>query len=274
MKRIILGGLAIPALLIAAPLTTVNAADMPVKAALAPPACPPCNWTGFYFGGNVGGSIGVSRTVDAMSGFPAGAGAVNPFLTVGDTRALLGAIGGGQIGYNWQSGHVVIGVEADWQASSEKSTLTGTWGSLTGGGGLILGASDEEKIRSIGTARARLGWANDDYLWYVTGGGAWGSIRSDYTLTSNAPATTFASPASASFTTNKGGWTVGAGVETCLGWGVGNHWSAKLEYLYVNLGTVNNAFTTPITAAGTFATFTSSNRIEDHIIRVGLNYHL
>jgi outer membrane immunogenic protein len=270
MKKLLITSAALAALI----GTPALAADMPVKAAPAPLVCPSCNWAGFYFGGNVGGSIGVVRTVDAMSGLPAFAGAVNPFLTVSDTRALPGAIGGGQIGFNWQSGNVVLGVEADWQASSEKSTLTGTWGSLTGGGSLILGSADEMKIRSIGTARARLGWAHDDFLWYVTGGGAWGNIQSNYTLTSNSPANTFASPALASFNTTKGGWTIGGGVETCLGWGVGNHWSAKLEYLYVNLGTVNNAFTTAVTAAGTFSPYTSSNKIEDHIIRVGLNYHL
>lgn len=257
------------ALVAVAAAGSASAADLPVKAPVAPAlVCPTCNWTGFYIGVNAGGSIGVDRSLDTLSGFPAGAGAVNPFLTVGDTRALPGGLGGAQFGYNWQSGSVVFGGEVDWQFSSERSTMTGTWGSLTGGGGLTISSSDEERIRSLGTARARLGWAHDGFLWFVTGGGAWANIQSNYTLTSNIPATTFASPDYVSLSTNRTGWTIGGGVETCL-W---NNWSAKIEYLYVNFGTYTNSFTTPVTAAGTYSPFSNSNSLDEHIIRVGVNY--
>jgi len=268
MKKFLLGG----ATLVAMFVGPAMAADMPVKAKVAPPLiCPSCNWTGFYIGGNIGGSIGVIQNTDGLSGFPTGAGfpaAGNPYLSSNVKRALPGGIGGGQVGYNWQSGSLVLGVEADWQFSREKSTLN-VLGQNIAAALFTSGYSDEEKIKSFATARARLGWAHDSYLWYVTGGGAWAQIGSNYTLTSSIPATTFASPVSAGFSTNKTGWTIGGGVETCLWDG---NWSAKLEYLYLDLGSVANTFTTPTTAAGTFAVFNSNNKIQDHIIRVGLNY--
>jgi outer membrane immunogenic protein len=248
------------------------AADMPVKAPVAPMVCPTCNWSGFYIGVNAGGSIGVDSNVDRLSGFPTGGGFPNnPYLSSDDKRALPGGLGGAQIGFNWQAGNWVFGGEADWQYSNERSTLTVTGQDLAAT--LFTSSySDEERIKSLGTARARLGWASDGWLWYVTGGAAWARVESNYVLTSSLPAVTFASPVSVGFATNKGGWTVGGGVETCLGTFGSSNWSAKLEYLYVDLGSITNAFQTPTTTAGTFATFSSSNSIRDHIIRVGLNY--
>jgi outer membrane immunogenic protein len=268
MKKLLLASTALVAF---ATVGSAGAADLPVKAPVAPALiCPTCNWTGFYFGVNAGGSIGVDTNAAGLSGFPTGAGfpaTGNPFLSSTDKRALPGFLGGAQAGYNWQTGNVVLGVEADWQFTDERSTLNVTGQNLAAT--LFTNSySTEEHIKSIGTARARLGWAHDGFLWYVTGGAAWARIDNNTTLTSSLPAVTFASPVSVSFTTDKGGWTVGGGVETCL-W---NNWSAKLEYLYVDLGTINNTFTTPTTAAGTFAVFTSSDKLQDHIIRVGLNY--
>jgi outer membrane immunogenic protein len=74
----------------------------------------------------------------------------------------------------------------------------------------------------------------------------------------------------ASFSQNKGGWTIGGGVEAKL-WGA---WSAKLEYLYVDLGSTTNTFVIPAAAAGNTNTTTNSYSFHDHIIRVGLNYKL
>jgi outer membrane immunogenic protein len=89
--------------------------------------------------------------------------------------------------------------------------------------------------------------------------------------------------AAASSRTTKTGWTVGGGVETSLAWmGWSPNWSAKLEYLYVDLGSVSNSVTAALgggTGAGgatspapTSATLLSSHDIRDHIIRVGVNY--
>jgi outer membrane immunogenic protein len=67
------------------------------------------------------------------------------------------------------------------------------------------------------------------------------------------------------------GWTVGAGVEGV----VSGNWTAKIEYLYIDLGNVSGSFTTPIVApSGAFLTSSYSSHITDNILRVGLNYKL
>jgi outer membrane immunogenic protein len=81
-------------------------------------------------------------------------------------------------------------------------------------------------------------------------------------------------PVSANFSQTKTGWTVGGGVETSLAWfGMSNRWSGKIEYLYVDLGSINNSFAIPLTTGAGVYSYSSSSDINDHIIRVGLNYH-
>src|SRR5262249_57191961 len=77
------------------------------------------SWTGWYVGGNVGYSWGKAATDVDASAFEVVAAAV-PAATLSDSNTLNGIIGGGQIGYNWQNGHWVTGLELDWQASAEK----------------------------------------------------------------------------------------------------------------------------------------------------------
>ncbi len=91
-----------------------------------------------------------------------------------------------------------------------------------------------------------------NWLVYVTGGVAVGKV------TGNASFTLGALSASVSDSVTKTGWTIGAGVETKLG--TNSHWSTKLEYLYIDLGTVN-MFTNGV-----------SIRARDHVVRLGLNY--
>lgn len=111
----------------------------------------------------------------------------------------------------------------------------------------------------------------------MTGGAAFGEVQSNYAFSANqlAGAGVFGPAAgAANFSTTKTGWTIGGGVETSLSWlGMSNNWSTKLEYLYVDLGSVNNNFTIPgAVGAGTNYVVSSSSSIHDHIIRVGLNY--
>jgi outer membrane immunogenic protein len=229
---------------------------------------PVWSWTGFYIGVNGGGSIDTDSNNATL--FLAGPGVNRPLLLWDDRHALPGGLFGGQIGYNWQlAPNWLFGVEADGQWTNQRNTFTFTGQNVNGdGGGLTVSATDEERIRSLATVRARFGWIRDSFLWYVTVGGAWADIKSDYTLTSTIPAMTFPSPVIASFSTTKSGWTIGRGVETHLG----GNWTAKLEYLFVDLGSVEYTFTSPATAAGTFAVFDATHSVRDHIIRVGVNY--
>jgi outer membrane immunogenic protein len=183
MKRTISTGIAIAALLGIA--GTASAADMsrpmPVKA----PAyvAPYYNWTGFYAGINGGGGWGSTGNINTSGG-----------------------LFGGQLGYNWQSGQAVFGIETDLQWS-------GIDGSGVVGAVPVSGGSDW-----FGTVRGRLGYAWDRTLLYATGGLAYGNVN-------------VTSPFQ-SVDTTKTGWALGGGVEFALA----GPWTAKVEYLHVDLG--------------------------------------
>jgi outer membrane immunogenic protein len=269
-NRILASGIAA---FLAAGSLEASAADLVrAPAAVAPvptPVVPVYNWTGFYIGFNAGGSIGSDANSTAVSVFPPTA-INNPVVSSDVRRALPGGIAGGQIGYNWQLGPSwVFGVEGDWQWSSQRNTSNFTgqdFGSL-----LITGSyAEEEKINSIATARARFGWARDGFLWYVTGGGAWAELKDDYTLTSSLPAAIFPSPIGINLSATKSGWTIGGGVETHLG----GNWTAKVEYLFVDLGSVSHTFTIPVAPVSTLVAFDTTHSVQDHIIRIGVNYKL
>jgi outer membrane immunogenic protein len=255
--------------------------------AMVSAACPNCNWGGFYIGGNVGGSIGRDPSHDAVTILPTGIagggvapGVVNPLSDVTFTHSPAGAIGGGQIGFNWQISKWVLGVEGDWDWSGQTDRLArqNFFASSVNVAPAQLAYNDEQKLSWLATARARAGWAQDCFLWYVTGGAAWGRVESNYALqiTQLGGAPTFGTEGGALGTsTTKTGWTIGGGVETVLSWlGASNRWSGKLEYLYVDLGSVANSFTVANSAVpGSIYTFSSNSSVRDHIVRVGLNYH-
>lgn len=213
------------------------------------------SWSGLYIGGNV--SLSVARN-------PSTAPIIDPIGgSLQNSQVYLnpmGVVGGGQIGFNWQAAaNVVWGVEADFQASGQKDSKTCLGGcEPPAGGGFVEPITQE--IPWFGTLRARLGWTNGPVLFYATGGWTYGKVTTDLIL--SLPA----APALAgSFSQNKSGWTVGGGIEAQL---LGN-WTGKLEYLYMDLGTVAGNVTS---AAGRIAGF--SSEVHDHIVRVGLNYKL
>jgi len=143
----------------------------------------------------------------------------------------LGGLVGGTLGYNYQMNQIVFGVEGDIDASWIK------------GSGICGGLSCQTKNSWLGTVRGRVGYAFDRFMPYVTGGAAFGDIQNTITPIGSA-------------SENRAGWTVGGGLEANLY----GPWSAKVEYLYVDLG--NGA---PV--AGSSAEF------KTNIVRAGLNYH-
>ena len=137
----------------------------------------------------------------------------------------------------------------------------------TGANGFGYCLDAEQKLTNFGTARARAGYLSNPWLlWYVTGGVAWAEVNDTFTGSTSNPMAAF-NGTSASFSKTKSGGTVGAGVETRL-WG---GWSAKIEYLYVNLGSTDRAFTTT-NVLGDSATLASNHSLNDHMVRLGLNY--
>jgi outer membrane immunogenic protein len=237
----------------------------------APPASAYYDWTGFYVGGNGGYSVGRDPTSATATSFGR---AANVFQSEAVTMSPAGWLGGFQLGYNWQAGHMMLGVEGDWQWSGQRdrACLVGCLPASDAGGPLAL--NDEQKVDWFATVRGRVGYTADHWLWYVTGGAAFARIESNHVFTDgpgllNPQIPTTLATSNASF--NRGGVALGAGVETAL---AGN-WTAKLEYLYVDFGSVTDTIATTIPGfggGGLPATVTHTSDIRDHIIRAGLNY--
>jgi len=218
------------------------AADMPLK---APPLAPSYyNWSGFYLGANLGGSWGNQSGTIFVAGVPVAVTGFSP----------NGVIGGGQLGYNWQfnsnglGNAWVLGLEADFQGSSERDTNTFGAGGATG--------SLSDKLQWFGTVRGRTGIAFDRWLPYVTGGWAYGNRNFNGTVTTAAGATSFSNSNTLS------GWTVGGGIE----WAFWDRWSAKLEYLYVDFGNGGSNFN------GVPTVNITNGHLTDNIGRAGVNY--
>jgi outer membrane immunogenic protein len=120
----------------------------------APPPSAGYDWTGFYVGGNVGYSIGRTRTTSSI------ARANDPdrnFLLGIFTLSPAGAAAGFQVGYNRQIGAWVIGVEADWQWSDQKDSACHVLCVTSPGNPFSL--TLEQRMKWFGTARGRIGYA-------------------------------------------------------------------------------------------------------------------
>jgi len=198
------------------------AADMPGPFKAAPSYASPFNWTGFYAGINGGYAWGTSNWTTTITG-----------ATTGDFN-LTGAQVGGTIGYNLQMSQIVVGAEADIDASWIKGT--------------DATVCCQTKDSWLGTARVRLGYAFDRWMPFLSGGAAFGDV-------------TMTPVGFASATDTRFGWTGGGGLEYAF---VGA-WSAKVEYLYADLGKANCSV----------ATCGVSNDVtfKANVVRGGLNYH-
>lgn len=238
-----------------------HAADLPpmVPTAPPPPICCNYNWTGFYLGGNVGGSWGREshQIFDGTAGI----------FEVGVTNNPSGVIGGGQIGYNWQFAPwfgwgtgTVLGIEADFQGASQKSTINEAF-SDPRFGPVTFSGSVEDKLQSFGTVRGRAGIAFDRVLWYATGGWAFGERQLSGPLTSSNAAGPISTTAF-STSSRMNGWTVGAGIE----WAFWGNVSAKFEYLYIDFGSQGDVSI----PGGPF--IVTNGHFVDNVARVGLNY--
>jgi outer membrane immunogenic protein len=298
MKKLLLttaafGILALPAM----------AADMPPAriAYKAPIPVPVCIWCGWYVGANVGGTWGgdpvnvVTTPVTALAGDPAIIAAYGVPAAASATGNLSGNrsgfIGGGQAGYNWQSGFWVGGIEADIQGVAQSGSLSGS-GVAFVAGGAAAGTPDNttftgsKSLDYFGTLRGRLGFtATPTFLVYATGGLAYGGVSTSagFSTVNNALpgiglASTWGTGSSTSST--RAGWTVGGGLE----WMFAPRWSVKGEYLYYDLGTVTYALGSsgsvvlpPFGGAGSqwfTNASTASTKFNGSIARIGVNFKL
>jgi outer membrane immunogenic protein len=228
--------------------------------AYVPP--PASNWAGFYLGGNVGGGIGRDHTSFALTG-PAGTS--REFFDLSPD----GFNGGIQAGYNWQAANWVFGLEADIQGSSQRDNRACVQTCNPFAAPIIFAAYDAT-LPWFGTVRGRVGYSVGSTLYYATGGYAYGNVKTKIA------ADFLGGVANAEISNTKGGWTVGGGIETPLTFLVGvlgNNWTSKTEYLYVDLGTSTGSFVIPGAAGGPAIVATNSTQVHEHIFRSGLNYH-
>jgi len=242
VSRLIKTSIAAAALVSAASLTA-QAADMPVKA--APYVAPAPSWTGLYVGGFVGAGWGTDfATLDSISivGVPVPIGL--PLAQVSNS----GFLGGGQIGYNYQSGWTVWGIEAD---------IAGT--DIRGSAPCIILFTCSTKDNWLATASARFGGlVGERTLVYVKGGGAW--LNETGSLTSTLAGLGFATSAS----NTRSGWLVGMGAE----YKFTSNWSGVIEYDYMDFGTQSTTY--PIVAGLVTASVGETNKLST--MKVGLNY--
>jgi outer membrane immunogenic protein len=243
--------------------TPALAADMAVKA--PPPApVPVYSWTGFYIGGNVGYEHTKS---DFTTIFGAGNGGFSAasvaFISAVGTGSASrdGFTGGGQAGYNWQSGNYLLGIEASINALSNSATLNFT-GVTPGGTAFALSNSLHPKW--IVTVNPRVGIVFDRVLFYATGGLAflhatYNQTFADFSIGGGVSATS---------STTKTGWDAGGGVEYALN----RNWSVKAEYLYSQFAAFNTNTISVLGGGSVVNPVSGSANVSVQMARVGLNY--
>ena len=207
--------------------------------AYIPTVAPVYNWGGIYVG--INGGWGWGRSSWTLG--PAGT-----FPTLTGSTSDTGGVVGGTVGANFQWDAFVAGVEADWDysaintASSHAICNTGAGTCQTGNNWLS-------------TVRARVGYAADRVLFYGTAGGAFANVQSTYSGVQT--------------THTEAGWTAGAGVE----WAFADNWTARVEYLYVDLGKFNGSCATAACVlATTGPALPYSVNLVENLVRVGVNF--
>jgi outer membrane immunogenic protein len=233
--RAFVGGCALAASTVAC-VYCAQAADLPAPPAPAPVAPvayepPVYNWSGFYVGGHIGGGFANSSWSD-------------PFIGATNTFSDDGFLGGAQIGANAQFNWLVVGLEGDF-----------SWtGLLKGSGTDSAGDTIQTNPRWTSTITGRIGAAFDRLLVYGKGGLALADDHSSLTDPAGNVSTD---------TLTRTGWTAGAGLEYALD----RNWTARIEYDYLDFGSENLNFTTPM--IGTVSPSASLNIQE---VKAGLNF--
>ena len=200
------------------------AADMAVKAPAMP--LPVANWTGFYIGIDAGGarhnfSIAENDEGGAVSG------------------STSGFVGGGHVGYNWQSKYWLFGLEVDDMWTGLSRTFS------SGGTGLVASSVTKSEVTWLASGRAREGIALDDTLLYVTGGVALAGVNNGWARGyTPIPAGTCCD---ISTSQTRVGWVAGVGAEHMFT----QNLSVRSEFLYYDLGHNDVAVVTPTGGGGT-----------------------
>jgi outer membrane immunogenic protein len=216
MKKFLLGAVGLIVLSMAAPASAADLGARPYSKAPAPMMAAIYDWSGFYIGLN-GGWGTERRCFDAVT-------VGGTLIATDGCQTANGAVAGGQIGYRWQTGAWVFGLEAQ-----------GDWADLRGSNPSILnpGLVNRSRLDAFGLFTGQIGYAVNNALLYVKGGGAVVSDRNDMLFNGVVFAT---APGD-----NRWGGTAGAGVE----FGFAPNWSAAVEYDHLFIGNRATTFSTP-----------------------------
>ena len=208
------------------------------------------NWAGLSVGGSFGFDIGRNDSTFTIPALSADEFELSP----------RGADIGGLVGYNWQFGRWVFGLEADLVDSTGTGYLTSLG---LGAPGATLGTTIDQKLSWFGTVRGRVGYAVGPELFYLTGGAAYAQVKDSITQTANGVGV------SQSFSHDVSGYAVGGGIESKFDlFGLlGRNWTTRTEYLYMGLGNVTDNFT----AVPGF-TQTLNSRLNEQVLRTSVTY--
>jgi outer membrane immunogenic protein len=235
MKKLIIG-----AAFAALSAASASAADLPMQSYKSPPVVAQVyNWTGWYVGVNGGYGWGSQDPLTPFS---------NRFDRT--SFSTSGGMFGGTIGAQIQQGYTVLGLEGDLDWANIKGSGIST--PTIGGLGLLnpITLNIATNVSAVGTARARLGVAMNNWLLYATGGAAFIKSSANGTSIAGVACGTLGVFPNCSASSWRPGLAAGLGVE----WGFTQNWTAKLEYLYID--------------------FMGSGLSTDHLntIRAGINY--
>jgi len=210
------------------------------------------SWTGFYIGGNLGGKWG---RFDETLGGPSS----SITFERGDSNTSF--IGGGQIGYLWQTGQFVFGIEGDIDGTRLRDSVRvdRAFGPFVAGDTL---AARNEWQSSV---RGRLGWAIDRTLLYVTGGGAWGNLKTTATFVpvGNLPGLIVDTDKTVF------GWTLGGGVDYMIAPG----WSFGAEYRFTRFDRDNDVALGNLSVTGGTTPITAGTNFDTHEVTARVSYH-
>ena len=230
----------------------------------ADPVTTTYNWTGFYVGLNTG--LSFDNSDNTLS--PSGGFSTNPFLaptnhlrTDSGSFDGSGFMFGGQLGYNYQRGCFVYGIETDFDVNGmndANSVSRRLAAPLVGG----FSHNVTEDVGFLGTFRGRFGYTPADRLLiYGTGGLAYGDISSNSGVRFTSGQESYGGSTSGL----QAGWTLGAGAEYAFT----KNLSVKLEYLYIDLGSKSYISSAqPLTGNLSYTTDLDTSM---HVIRLGLN---
>src|SRR6202522_1659683 len=268
-----LKGVAVVALM-AVGTVAAQVADLPTRKEAPAPVFvpPPYTWTGFYVGVNAGGiAPSGGRGASLLDTNPATSGFLSADFPGGLGSQSVGFLGGGQAGYNWQTGAFVLGVETDFDGSTLSKSFNNIGSPFIGPGGLSdsLTVNGKTSLTWLGTTRARVGFVatpDNRLMIYATGGVAYGGGNSQFSVFDATTGSIFSGNPSST----RVGWVIGGGVE----YAITNNITIKGEYLYADLGSSNFTSAGNGFAAAAFPGVTVNSHFDYNasIFRAGVNY--